>query len=54
MTELDGPIRKLSTENVAEGVRDLWRPQDLGDFKDAFEATVAPHGVALVRLIPVP
>jgi len=34
-------------------VRDLWRQTDLGEFKDSFEAKVAPHGVVLVRLIPV-
>ncbi|OQB91193.1 MAG: hypothetical protein BWX86_02072 [Verrucomicrobia bacterium ADurb.Bin122] len=33
-------------------VRDLWRQQDLGEFKDSFEAKVASHGVVLVRLIP--
>ncbi|MGC3989380.1 MAG: putative Ig domain-containing protein [Chthoniobacteraceae bacterium] len=32
-------------------VRDLWRQKDLGIFKGKFEATVAPHGVVLVRLI---
>ncbi|HVS54066.1 MAG TPA: putative Ig domain-containing protein [Opitutaceae bacterium] len=33
-------------------VRDLWRQQDLGAFEEKFEATVAPHGVALVRIFP--
>ncbi len=33
-------------------VRDLWRQQDLGVFADKFEATVAPHGVVLVRMFP--
>jgi alpha-galactosidase len=32
--------------------RDLWRQKDLGTFDDQFEATVAPHGVVLVRLTP--
>jgi alpha-galactosidase len=34
-------------------VRDLWRQQDLGEFKDSFEAKVAAHGVVLVRLVPI-
>lgn len=33
-------------------VRDLWRQQDLGEFTDKFEASVAPHGVVLVRMFP--
>ena len=33
-------------------VRDLWRQQDLGSFTDKFAATVAPHGVVLVRILP--
>jgi alpha-galactosidase len=31
-------------------VRDLWRQQDLGKFKDQFTASVPPHGVALVKI----
>ena len=31
-------------------VRDLWRQKDLGRFDKEFPATVAPHGVVLVRL----
>jgi alpha-galactosidase len=31
-------------------VRDLWRQQDLGTFKDEFKATVPRHGVVLVRV----
>jgi alpha-galactosidase len=31
-------------------VRDLWRRKDLGEFDGAFTATVAPHGMALVRV----
>jgi alpha-galactosidase len=34
-------------------VRDLWRQQDLGEFTDKFEATVASHGVVLVRIFPL-
>jgi alpha-galactosidase len=33
-------------------VRDLWRQQDVGLDSDKFEATVAPHGVKLVRIFP--
>jgi alpha-galactosidase len=33
-------------------VRDLWRQQDVGTFNDEFTATVHPHGVVLVRVIP--
>ena len=31
-------------------VRDLWRQQDLGEYRDEFKANVARHGVVLVRL----
>ncbi len=31
-------------------VRDLWRQQDLGKFRDSFTATVPRHGVVLVRV----
>jgi alpha-galactosidase len=31
-------------------VRDLWRQQDVSVFADKYEATVAPHGVVLVRV----
>ncbi len=31
-------------------VRDLWRQKDIGAFSEKFTATVAPHGVVLVRL----
>lgn len=34
------------------GVRDLWRQQDPGEFETRFEATVAPHGVVMVRIFP--
>lgn len=50
-----GPWGTLPTAHVGTTfrVRDLWRQKDLGDFKDHFESTVAPHGVVLIRLIPV-
>jgi alpha-galactosidase len=31
-------------------VRDLWRQQDLGKFRDKFETTVGRHGVALLKV----
>jgi len=31
-------------------VRDLWRQQDLGKFRDGYSATVPRHGVCLVRV----
>jgi alpha-galactosidase len=31
-------------------VRDLWRQQDLGKFKDQFQAKVARHGVVLIKV----
>ncbi len=33
-------------------VRDLWRQKNLGVFEGEFNATVASHGVVLVRIIP--
>jgi alpha-galactosidase len=40
---------KLSGEQL---VRDLWRQKDLGKFEKEFSATVAPHGVVLVKIRP--
>jgi alpha-galactosidase len=40
---------KISGKHVA---RDLWRQKDLDTVDGKFEATVNPHGVMLVRLIP--
>ncbi|HTJ00890.1 MAG TPA: NPCBM/NEW2 domain-containing protein [Dongiaceae bacterium] len=34
-------------------VRDLWRQQDIGEFSDAFTASVPRHGVVLIRVWPV-
>jgi alpha-galactosidase len=39
--------------NGPRRVRDLWRQQDLGSFDDSFKADVRPHGVVLVRILPV-
>ena len=33
-------------------VRDMWRQKDLGGFENEFTATVAPHGVVLVKIRP--
>jgi len=53
--------RQMSSENMdglkltgLRRVRDLWRQKDLGLVSDKFGATVAPHGVVLVRLFPTP
>ena len=35
-------------------VRDLWRQKDIGVFADRFEAAVASHGAALVRIFQHP
>ena len=35
-------------------VRDLWLQEDIGIFQDRFGATAPAHGVALVRITPVP
>jgi alpha-galactosidase len=39
---------------TVQRVRDLWRQKDLGEFADRFEASVAPHGVVLLRIAPRP
>ncbi len=36
----------------AQTVHDLWRQRDLGKFETEFSASVAPHGVVLVRIFP--
>jgi alpha-galactosidase len=36
----------------AQTVRDLWRQKDLGEFNKEFSATVAPHGVVLLKIQP--
>ena len=33
-------------------VRDLWAHKDLGAISNQFSATVAPHGVVLIRVKP--
>ena len=36
----------------SQRVRDLWRQKEAGVFAERFEASVAPHGVVLVRISP--
>ncbi len=36
--------------NGNQTVRDLWRQKDLGRFKDKFTASVARHGVVMVKM----
>ena len=43
------PELEIQDEQTA---RDLWRQKDLGRFDGQFSATVARHGVVLVRLRP--
>ena len=31
-------------------VRDLWRQEDLGKYKNSFSATVPRHGVVLIKV----
>jgi len=33
-------------------VRDLWRHEDVGRFRGSYSATVASHGVVVVRVKP--
>jgi len=64
MLLLDGPpvLRELwQYEDVSKRprdrrclVRDLWRQQDVGVYKEKFTATVPAHGVVLVRITPTP
>jgi alpha-galactosidase len=35
-------------------VRDLWRHEDFGVFTGRYDAAVAPHGVAMVKVTPQP
>ena len=38
--------------HLSASVRDLWQAKDLGQFKEKFSATVAPHSVVMVRVAP--
>jgi alpha-galactosidase len=40
-----------STRSVA--VRDLWRKQEMGSFREAYSAETSPHGAVMIRLTPV-
>jgi len=33
-------------------VRDLWQARDLGQFKEKFSTTVAPHSAVMLRVVP--
>lgn len=44
-TELGWPARPVA-------VRDLWRKEDLGAFREGYSGEVAPHGVVMVLLKP--
>lgn len=50
-----GPWGTLATPDAGAEfvVRDLWRQENLGIFKERFETKVPPHGVVLVKLTPV-
>lgn len=34
-------------------VKDLWDHKDLGRIKDSFSSTVPPHGVVMIRIMPL-
>ncbi len=34
----------------SQPVRDLWQQKDVGDFSEAYEATVPWHGAVLVKI----
>jgi alpha-galactosidase len=38
--------------HLSASVRDLWRAKDLGQHKEKFSASVAPHSVVMVHLAP--
>jgi alpha-galactosidase len=38
--------------HLSAGVRDLWQEKDLGQYKDKFSASVAPHSVMMVKVAP--
>jgi alpha-galactosidase len=38
--------------HVTASVRDLWRSRDLGQFKQKFSATVAPHSAVMLKVAP--
>jgi alpha-galactosidase len=52
----EAPVRirvgwsELGWPAPSASVRDLWRKQDLGTFRDGYSAQVPPHGVAMVRI----
>lgn len=50
--EINASWRDLGLTGPA-AVRDVWRERDLGVESSAYSASIAPHGVMLVRLSPV-
>ena len=57
LSETRRPITVTAAELGTSGrqrVRDLWRWKDLGTIADDYTASVARHGVMLVRMWPVP
>jgi alpha-galactosidase len=38
--------------HLSARVRDLWKATDLGQYKEKFSASVAPHSVVMVRVAP--
>ncbi len=39
----------ISGNNI---IRDLWRQQDIGTYKNSFATQIAPHGVMMLRFLP--
>jgi alpha-galactosidase len=53
-TEIQTNIEVLWEDLGIEGrhrVRDLWRQENLGTYKNQYEANVPRHGVSLVRIV---
>ncbi|HMJ21684.1 MAG TPA: hypothetical protein VK513_07235, partial [Terriglobales bacterium] len=38
--------------HLSASLRDLWRGKDLGQHKEKFSASVAPHSAVMVRVAP--
>lgn len=53
-TTINAPFQTISSKFPSNSaiVRDLWKHQTLGVFKNAFSATVAPHSVVMIKLTP--
>lgn len=51
--EIEAPIKATWDKigvNGSQVVRDLWRQKDVGEFADAYEASVSRHGVVLIKV----